>query len=157
VITLPRGEIPASPVPSLDGTRVLLVENEDDSREAMALSLRSYGATVLTAASAAEARHILHHQQADVLLVDIGLPGEDGYSLLKSVRAGGRHAAAPAAAITAYARTEDRSAARDAGFDDHLVKPIDGTTLAMAVARLLAPGGERLPGAADVGSARRDG
>jgi CheY-like chemotaxis protein len=94
--------------------------------------------TVLTAASAAEALDVLAREHVDVLLADVAMPGEDGYSLLRKVRALSRTPmrAIPAAALTAFARDEDRREALAAGFQMHLAKPIDGHSLISAVSEL---------------------
>jgi CheY-like chemotaxis protein len=80
----------------------------------------------------------------DVLLADVGMPGEDGYSLIRKVRAlpDGRLARVPAVAVTAYARGEDRQAAVDAGFDRHLAKPFEPSELAALVATLAGRSGD---------------
>ena len=92
---------------------------------------------MLTASSAAEALEILQREHVDVLLSDIAMPGEDGYALIRKVRAlDPRIAAIPAAALTAFAREEDRQLALQAGFQLHLTKPIDAQTLISAVASL---------------------
>jgi CheY-like chemotaxis protein len=95
-------------------------------------------ATVLTAASAAQAYDLLRREPVDVLLVDIAMPGEDGYALIRRLRAGAVPACAsiPAAALTAFARKEDRQLALGAGFQMHLAKPVDPCALVSAVATL---------------------
>jgi CheY-like chemotaxis protein/two-component sensor histidine kinase len=122
---------------SLDGIRVLIVDDESDARDALALVLERCGARVTVAASAGEALEAWVREPHDVLLSDIAMPGEDGYSLIRKIAAtvpdGG---ALPAAAVTAYATTEDRARALDAGYRDHLVKPVDPGTLVATVARL---------------------
>ena len=91
----------------------------------------------MTAESPAEAIEILQRTRVDVLLSDIAMPGEDGYAFIKRVRAlDDRHAALPAAALTALAREEDRERALSAGFQMHLAKPIDGHSLIAAVVSL---------------------
>ena len=91
----------------------------------------------LTAESAAQAYDLLQRQHVDVLLADIGMPDEDGYSLIRKVRAMSAAAASiPAAALTAFARDEDRQQALQAGFQLHLAKPIDAQSLVAAVANL---------------------
>ena len=135
----PRPDAEAPPTArSLVGLRVLVVDDDADAREAMAAVLETGEAVVTTAASAAEALDLLDHEAFDVLLSDIAMPEEDGYALIRRLRArdpehGGR---IPAAALTAYARSEDRARALLAGFQMHLAKPIDPTTLMAAVADL---------------------
>jgi len=123
---------------SLAGLRVLVVDDESDTREFLATALHQYGATVMTAASTAEALSLLRRQPPDVLLSDIGMPGEDGYALIRRVRslppeAGGQ---VPAAALTAYVQGGDRLQSLNAGFQLHIPKPIDPSHLIDVVARL---------------------
>jgi signal transduction histidine kinase len=125
------------PTPSLEGLRVLLVEDDLENREALAANLASERAHVLTAASAAEALELMKSSRVDVLLSDIAMPLEDGYTLIRKVRAlDGAAAKVPAAALTALARDEDRQQSLDAGFQLHLAKPIDSASLIAAVASL---------------------
>jgi CheY-like chemotaxis protein len=93
---------------------------------------------VITAPSAAVAFDVLQHEHVDVLLADIAMPGEDGYAFIRRLRALDSPALAsiPAAALTAFARAEDRQQALQAGFQLHLPKPIDAQTLVSAVATL---------------------
>ena len=122
----------------LHGVSILLVEDEADSREVVAAQLHGCGASVKTADSAAAAFELIQQEPFDVLVADIGMPGEDGYSLIRRVRALPLSAAAsvPAAALTALARKEDRQQALQAGFQMHLTKPVDVRMLAAAVATL---------------------
>jgi len=122
----------------LAGVRVLVVEDEADTRDLLAAALGHSGAEVDPAASAAEALAALRRRRPDVMVCDIGMPGEDGYSLLERVRAlasedGGL---VPAIALTAYARSDDRRRALAAGFQIHLSKPVDPDELISAVARM---------------------
>jgi CheY-like chemotaxis protein len=103
----------------------------------VAAHLESCDATVLTAGSAAEGLSLMQQNPVNVLLADIAMPGEDGYSLIRRIRAlSGSLASVPAAALTAFAREEDRQEALDAGFQLHLSKPIDAGSLIAAVATL---------------------
>jgi signal transduction histidine kinase/ActR/RegA family two-component response regulator len=125
--------------PTLDGITVLVVDDEEDAREAMAVLLGQAGARVISVAGAAEALDTLDRERPDVLLSDIAMPGEDGYALIRRVRSrsgetGGR---IPAAALTAYATLEDRAKAIRAGYDEHIPKPVDPTRLIGAVALLV--------------------
>jgi signal transduction histidine kinase/ActR/RegA family two-component response regulator len=128
---------------SLDGLRVLVVDDDEQGRQVVAAQLDNHGASVLTAASAAEALDLLQRERVDVLLADIAMPDEDGYTLIRKLRA--MHpspvASTPAAALTAFARNEDKLQALHAGFQLHLTKPIDSPSLLTAVARL----GGKLP------------
>ena len=123
---------------SLEGLAVLLVDDDDQSREVVAAHLENSRCVVLTASSAAEAMDLLQRRHVDVLLADIGMPDEDGYQLIRRVRAlaSSDTASIPAAALTAFARDEDRREALAAGFQLHLAKPADAATLVSAVARL---------------------
>ena len=127
----------------LSGLRVLVVDDEGDARELFARTLSECGARVLTAASAAGAMDALERERPDVLLADIGMPGEDGYELIARVRSlpperGGR---TPAAALTAYARGEDRLRALRAGFQIHLPKPVKAAELISVIAGLAGRAG----------------
>lgn len=119
---------------SLAGARVLVVDDEYDARELVKRLLALAGAEVETAGSAAEAVAAMGTWNPDVLVCDIGMPEEDGYSLIKRVRL--LRPDLPAVALTAYARSEDRTKAIRAGFDNHLAKPVDSAELLAVVARL---------------------
>jgi signal transduction histidine kinase/ActR/RegA family two-component response regulator len=123
---------------SLEGLSVLLVDDDAQSLEVIGLLLERSHAVVLTASSAAQAIELLQRKHLDVLLADIGMPDGDGYDLIRQVRAlpSPRVASIPAAALTAFARDEDRRAAFDAGFQLHLAKPVDAAALVSAVASL---------------------
>jgi CheY-like chemotaxis protein/anti-sigma regulatory factor (Ser/Thr protein kinase) len=122
----------------LDGIHVVLVEDEADAREALTTALRGFGAEVMAVGSAAAALQALQRHTPDVLLSDVGMPGEDGYSLIRKVRAAEspQGARLPAAALTAYVRAEDHKAVLEAGFDTHVHKPIEPIDLARLVQRL---------------------
>jgi len=123
--------------PSLEGLCVLVVDDDVENRDALAANLASERAHVLAAGSAAEALEVLTSSRVDVLLSDIAMPLEDGYTLIRKVRAlDGAAAKTPAAALTALARDEDRQQSLDAGFQLHLAKPIDSASLIAAVASL---------------------
>jgi PAS domain S-box-containing protein len=117
----------AKPRPSLRGRKIFVVEDHEDARELVATVLRAAGAEVITAASTEEALNLIADTAPDVLLADLGLPGEDGYTLLRSIRAMQSFDAAtlPAVALTAYARASDRERAVAAGFMHYIVKPVD--------------------------------
>jgi len=122
----------------LEGLRVLCVDDETDARELLFAALSQYGASVKTAASAREALEILRHWKPDVIISDIGMPGEDGFSLINKLRAlnpneGGN---IPAAALTAYAGIEDREQILAAGFQTFVAKPVETAELAAIVAEL---------------------
>jgi signal transduction histidine kinase/CheY-like chemotaxis protein len=132
----PAGDAPGRE--TLEGLRVLVVDDDEDARELFARALSDCGAQALTAASADEALDALARSRPDVLLADIAMPGEDGYVLIGRVRAlppeGG--GLTPAAALTAYARPEDRAKALRAGFQAHLPKPVSSAELIRVVAGL---------------------
>jgi signal transduction histidine kinase len=130
------------PQASLSGLRLLLVEDDEDGREVIAAMLRYEGAHVEAISNVPDALRALDSQVPDVLLSDIGMPEEDGLSLLRKVRARGAHAGGkvPALALTAFARAEDRELALRTGFDDYITKPIDSTDLVQAVAGLAGRG-----------------
>jgi len=125
------------PVP-LKGVKVLVVDDEPDARALVKRLLEDCQANVQTASSAAEAFERMRADQFDVLVSDIGMPGEDGYSLIRKVRALGKEGAGalPALALTAYARSEDRLNAIRAGFNMHVVKPVEPVELVTMVASL---------------------
>jgi signal transduction histidine kinase len=125
----------------LAGVRVLVVEDDEDTRELLVRALERGGAQVEEAGSVAEALAALDCRLPDVLVSDIGMPGEDGYSLIRKLRARERGAELPAAALTAYARNEDRVQALQAGFNAHIAKPVDPTELVQIVARLAGRAG----------------
>jgi CheY-like chemotaxis protein len=129
-------------VPRLDGTRVLIVDDEPAAREVMAYALMERGARVTAAATATDAFTLLAAEPFDVLLADIAMPGEDGCSLMRRVRAStdDRVAGIPAAAVTAHARDDERRDVLAAGFHAHLVKPIEPGELARAVGALTRRG-----------------
>ncbi len=127
----------------IGGVRVLVVDDDVDARELARRLLEHAGATVETAQSCGAALAALGRGRFDVLVSDIGMPGEDGYELIRQVRAlpTDRHGAIPAVALTAYARTEDRVKALRAGFHMHATKPVDPVELVAAVASLARTNG----------------
>jgi signal transduction histidine kinase len=124
---------------TLSGVRILVVDDEEDAREAMVVLLSQAGAAVDSVGSAAEAMEMLRNHPPDVLLSDIAMPGEDGYALIRQVRSLGadRGGRIPAAALTAYATLEDRRRALLAGYNEHISKPVDPTRLIATVASLV--------------------
>jgi PAS domain S-box-containing protein len=131
----------ASETTTLTGIRVLLVDDENDGREMIAHLLREHGADVESVASAPEAIQAFEARPFDIVLSDLEMPGEDGYSLVRRIRAwqdpGPRHI--PAVAVTAYGGEEDKARAMAAGFDRHIVKPIDVADVIATVAALGRP------------------
>ncbi|HYP90862.1 MAG TPA: ATP-binding protein, partial [Polyangiaceae bacterium] len=122
--------------PELANLRVLVVDDEPDARELLAVVLQQCGARVRMAGSVAEALALLEQELPELILSDIGMPGENGYSFIQKVRALPRAASIPAAALTAYARAEDRRKALDAGFMMHIPKPVEPAELISVVASL---------------------
>ena len=131
-----RPPVPPAPSVSLAALRVLVVDDDPDTLEALRQLLEQAGAGVVAVASTGEAMAALQRTRPDVILSDIGMPGEDGISLIRRVRAldGGR--AIPAAALTAYTQAEDRERALDAGYQVFLPKPVDPGILTATLARL---------------------
>jgi PAS domain S-box-containing protein len=125
--------------PQLDRLRILVVDDEEDTRDLLRTALEQCGSEVVTAGSAMEALEALEKSKPDVLISDIGMPEEDGYALIRKVRAlsAARGGKVPAIALTAYARTEDRVRALVAGFQVHLPKPIEPVELVAVVASLV--------------------
>ncbi|MBO0860257.1 MAG: PAS domain S-box protein [Chloracidobacterium sp.] len=135
------GEIPKSHAPAPDlllDLRVLLVDDELEARELLGQILRDYEADVRPCASAAEALQALDEWRPDILVSDIGMPVEDGYELIRKIRAREpeRCGLIPAVALTAYARAEDAKRAIKAGYQAHVSKPVEPGELATAVANL---------------------
>lgn len=122
----------------LDGVRVLVVDDEEDARQLLSAVLERCGAATIVAASAQEALQVMEQFKPDVLISDIAMPYEDGYALIRRVRTleGRSGTRLPAAALTAYARSEDRAAALLAGFQTHLSKPVEPVELIAVVASL---------------------
>jgi CheY-like chemotaxis protein len=150
-VTLPTGPTPAASgtasveaaarvvecPPSLEGLHILVLDDEADTCEVVAIVLTKCGARVTTATSAAEALEAVAAADFDLIVSDIGMPGVDGYEFIRRVRAreresGARHT--PAVALTAYAREEDRRRAFRAGFQMHLSKPVEPDELTAVVA-----------------------
>jgi CheY-like chemotaxis protein len=126
------------PTPSLDNVQVLLVDDDPDTLQILTVSLGECKANVQTASSVAEALEMLQWFKPDVLVSDLAMPGEDGYSLIGKLRAleanNGRQT--PAVALTAYVRIEDRARALSAGFNMFVPKPLQPKELITAIASL---------------------
>jgi signal transduction histidine kinase len=124
--------------PTLEGMRLLVVEDEEDAREALTLLLSRAGAHVRGAPTVQDARLVLEQWIPDAVVSDIGLPGEDGYALMPTIRAletrCGRFL--PTIALTAYARPQDRARAAASGFTRYIVKPVDADDLLATLAEL---------------------
>jgi signal transduction histidine kinase/ActR/RegA family two-component response regulator len=132
----------ASPAPKLsrpirlEGISVLVVDDQTDAQNLIRRVLEECGAKVITSSSAVEALQILEREKPSVLLSDIGMPDVDGYEFLKRVRALGpdRGGQVPAVALTAFARSEDRTKALLSGFMVHVTKPVEPSELAATIA-----------------------
>ena len=157
VIALPRPQKDAatsgavSAAPSLQNVSILLVDDEDDAREAMGIALSLFGARVSTASSAQQALDLVALERPQVLISDIGMPGEDGHSLMRRVRLlpEGMGGAIPAIALTAYASPQDLLDVLSSGFQIRVTKPATPADVAKAVSTLVAvPPGEGVPGLA---------
>ncbi|TAD78942.1 MAG: response regulator, partial [Oscillatoriales cyanobacterium] len=128
-------------VPSLEGLQILSVDDDVDTRELLKFVLEDYGAEVLTVGSAKEAISALTENldKYDILISDIGMPEQDGYSLIQQVRSLDAEAGnIPAIALTAYASDKEVQRAIDAGFNKHIAKPVKPAQLALIIADLIA-------------------
>jgi CheY-like chemotaxis protein len=128
-----------SGVVRLDGVHVLLVEDDDDSRKLLGTMLKRYGARVTSTKSAEEALRMFEGELPDVMISDIGMPDQDGYELIRKLRAlpieqGG---AVPAIALTGYASRKDRERALNSGYQQHMAKPIEQADLIKSVAAVI--------------------
>ncbi len=130
---------PSAPSPSLQGLDVLVVEDNADAGEMLSVVLGDRGARVRLAVDYTSAVEAVRSAWPDIVISDIGLPGRDGYELVRQLRLMAAPGAGrlPAIALTAFARTEDRAKAMEAGFDEHLGKPLNPHTLLTAIAQLL--------------------
>lgn len=129
------------PLPSLDGLRVMLVDDDRDSLQILTVMLAEYGAEVHAVTSVAEGIESLQWYKPDVVVSDLAMPGENGYSLISRVKAleaeSGKQI--PTVALTAYVRVEDRARALAAGFNLFVPKPVDPNELITAIANLAEP------------------
>ena len=150
-IATPVGKAEGAPVTAeiteqaamLAGVRALVVEDEDDARELIKAALLQFGAEVIAASSAAKAYTMLTttppRERPDVMVTDIGMPGENGYDLVRRLRMWERERGLhiPAVALTAYGRVEDQVRALNAGFQMHVAKPVEPAELAAVIASLI--------------------
>lgn len=134
-----RSKLPSSmPLIGLSGIRVLIVDDEPDARELLSVVLTQSGAAVSSASSVVEALQLYHADAPNIVVSDLGMPGEDGFVLIRKLRALEHHEHhIPAIALTAYARDEDRTRCLTSGFQRHIAKPIDPSSLVNAVAELI--------------------
>ncbi|MGZ3426009.1 MAG: ATP-binding response regulator [Polyangia bacterium] len=137
----PPSSMAAADAPPLSGLRLLVVDDDEDMRVLSETILQDAGATVVTAASAAEALAAFAAGAFDVLVSDLGMPGQDGLTLVRSIRAldQERGGALATVAVSGYGSAEDRMQSRAAGFQAHLVKPFEPAQLIALVARLTRP------------------
>jgi CheY-like chemotaxis protein/nitrogen-specific signal transduction histidine kinase len=144
--------------PSLAEVTALVVDNEEDARDLIAMVLRANGAEVITAANAGQALEQLAERTPSVLISDIGMPDVDGYELIRRVRnlTGASGASVPAIALTAYSREQDRRLALEAGFQTHVSKPVDPDELVRVVAGLVSFVGRSSPEEREVTLAKAD-
>ena len=129
--------------PQPDGVRVLVVDDDSDTRQMLKAVLSECQADVITAASAAEAIKEIERRKPDVLVSDLGMPEQDGYELIKEVRemeSADHTARIPALALTAYAKAEDRVRALAGGYQVHLSKPVEPAEFVLVVANLAGRG-----------------
>jgi signal transduction histidine kinase/ActR/RegA family two-component response regulator len=128
-------------IPRLEKISVLVVDDDPETREALRSLLTTLGARVKTLETAESAIAYLTESKPDVLISDLGMPGRDGYSLIKEIRSREQETGAtehlPAVALTAYGRVEDRVEVFSSGFDSHVVKPADPAELAAVIKRLV--------------------
>jgi CheY-like chemotaxis protein len=129
----------------LNNLRVLLIEDDAGSRTATARALELRGGVIDAVANPAAAMAAYTQMRPDAVILDIGLPGEDGYSLARRIRnleTAQQLSRVPIVALTAFARTQDREHALDSGFDEHLAKPVDIDALVAMLLRLTRDGGQ---------------
>ena len=124
---------------NLSGTRILFVDDDRDTQTVVARILGECKAVTETASSADEALERMSAARPHLLISDIGMPGKDGYQLIREVRRSSEHKSVQAIALTAYARAEDRVRVLSAGYDEYVPKPVNARELLSAVASLLGP------------------
>ncbi len=151
-LSAPQTDIMASPLkedgenqiveevlPCLEGLRILFVEDDDNTRAALSIYLKSFGAQVRSAASSQEALYLLNDSSFDIIISDIAMPNEDGYSLMTKIRSlqDPKKKNIPAIALTAYASIDDSSHALDVGFQAHVAKPVEASQLALLILKTI--------------------
>jgi len=142
---VPPADTSTRALPDLSGLRVLTIDDEADARQLIIEILENAGANVISARSSMEALELLEQSQPDVIVADLGMPHIDGLEFIRRVRShpDARVRDLPAAALTAFARSDDRKAALRAGFQQHLAKPIDPAELVLLIATLARHVGAR--------------
>jgi PAS domain S-box-containing protein len=131
---------PAGPV-TLPGVKILLVEDQADTLEMFRDALEAAGADIRTADSGGAALRVLEAWEPNLLVTDLGLPGMDGYELLRMIRSRSALGSCPAVAVSAYARPEDRMRSLAAGFQAHVAKPVDAVALLGILRTVMLPVG----------------
>jgi signal transduction histidine kinase len=121
-------------VAPIDARYVLIVEDNDDARDSLRLLLETLGHRVITARDGVEGLALAHAHRLDVGLIDLGLPGLDGYGVARAIRASPAGKSMKLIAVTGYGQSEDRQRAKEAGFDAHLVKPVSQAALSSLIA-----------------------
>jgi CheY-like chemotaxis protein len=125
-----------SSLPSLEDVKVLLVDDDEDTLQLLGVMLTGSKANVQTAASVEAAMDVLEWFRPDVVVSDLAMPGEDGYALIKKLRALENAEDIPAVALTSYVRVEDRTRALSAGFNMFVPKPVEPEELITVIANL---------------------
>jgi CheY-like chemotaxis protein len=125
--------------PQLEGIRLLVVEDDADTCELLVRSLGELGAIVMGASSAADARRHISKDAPDAIVSDIGMPGEDGLTFIRSLKKQAQYRRIPAIALTAYASSTDREEAIAAGYVEHVPKPVQPYNLARIIVAALRP------------------
>jgi signal transduction histidine kinase/CheY-like chemotaxis protein len=143
VRAMPAGSTVTAPSPAdsagrpLHGTRVLVVDDDSDARDLIAMVIRGAGGMTVAAGSVSEAKSAIETDVPDAIVSDIAMPGANGYEFARDLRGNGRTDAVPLVAVTAYTRVEDRDRAIAAGFDAHLAKPFEPRALVGLLASLI--------------------
>jgi len=145
------GSRSAEDATTLRGLSILVIEDDPDSREMLSVLLENVGAVSVAAASVGEGLRLLGDLEIDVVLSDIGMPGRDGFDLIRALRAfpNPRVQHAPALAVTAFVRNEDRNRILAAGFDAHVCKPVEPRELFAAIREAVRRRGDRAASRAD--------
>ncbi|HEY3256630.1 MAG TPA: ATP-binding protein [Polyangiaceae bacterium] len=143
----PEAEVPPPSTRQLCGAYILVIDDDPDARELLRVLLEREGAEVAQADSARAARDLIRARQPDVIVCDVGMPEQDGYSFMRHLRASGERAGAfiPALALTGHASEEDSRVALLAGFQMHVSKPLDPPRLLDGLAKLWRRGVTRIP------------
>jgi two-component system, chemotaxis family, CheB/CheR fusion protein len=150
VVLLPLAGLPANlvvplapqmllPAPAPQGARIVVVEDNADSREALCAFLERAGLECDTAATGGAAVDLIDQVSPDVVILDLGLPELDGFEVARRVRANPKHSNVRLIALTGYGQEADRASTLQAGFNEHLVKPVHGERLLRALANTQAP------------------